>query len=116
MAKDELQTQMVPSHTRAGEPVLTGPEVMPGPSATYIAYGRNWATVSNTPFREYKSRNHEGGISTPLIAHWPRGIMAKNELRHRSGHLIDIMATCVDLSGADYPDKFQGHEIPRWKA
>jgi len=84
---------------------------MPGPSATYIAYGRNWANVSNTPFREYKSRNHEGGISTPLIAHWPKGITAKNELRHRPGHLIDIMATCVELSGATYPEKYQGHDI-----
>ena len=109
--KDELQTQMVPLHTRAGKPVLTGPDVMPGPSATYIAYGRNWATVSNTPFREYKSRNHEGGISTPLIAHWPKGITAKNELRQRPGHLIDIMATCVELSGATYPEKYKGNKI-----
>ncbi len=109
--KDELQTQMVPIHTRAGKPVLTGPDVMPGPSATYIAYGRNWATVSNTPFREYKSRNHEGGISTPLIAHWPKGITAKNELRHRPGHLIDIMATCVELSGATYPKEYKGNKI-----
>lgn len=111
MDKDELQTNMVPTHTRAGKPVLTGPDVMPGPSASYIAYGRNWATVSNTPFREYKSRNHEGGISTPLIAHWPKGIAAKNELRHRPGHLIDIMATCVELSGATYPKKINDHEI-----
>ena len=111
MGRDELQTEMVPTHTRAGEPVLTGPEVMPGPTSTYIAYGLNWATVSNTPFREYKSRNHEGGISTPLIAHWPKGISAKNELRQRPGHLIDIMATCVELSGGDYPEEFDGREI-----
>ena len=111
MGKDELQTNMVPTHTRAGKPVLTGPDQMPGPSESYIAYGRNWATVSNTPFREFKSRNHEGGISTPLIAHWPKGITAKNELRHRPGHLIDIMATCVELSGATYPEKYQGHDI-----
>jgi arylsulfatase len=84
---------------------------MPGPATTYIAYGRNWATVSNTPFREYKSRNHEGGISTPLIAHWPKGIAARNELRHRPGHLIDIMATCVELSGGAYPEEFGGHKI-----
>ncbi len=59
--------------TRDGRPVRTGPEVMPGPADTYIAYGRGWANVSNTPFREYKHWVHEGGISTPLIAHWPRG-------------------------------------------
>lgn len=111
MAKDELQTNMVPFRTRDGHPVLTGPDIMPGPSATYIAYGRNWANVSNTPFRQYKAQNHEGGIATPLIAHWPNGIKAKNELRDQAGHLIDIMATCVDLSGASYPQKYKGNEI-----
>src|SRR6185312_13197746 len=93
----------VPSQTRDGFPVRMGLIVMPGPADTYIAYGRGWATVSNTPFREYKHWVHEGGISTPLIAHWPAGISAKGELRRQPGHLIDIMATCVDLGGAKYP-------------
>ena len=111
MGKDELQTRMVPERSRAGHPVLTGPGVMPGPSETYIAYGRNWANVSNTPFRQYKSQNHEGGIATPLIAHWPKGISARKELRYESNHLIDIMATCVDLSGASYPKEYKGKKI-----
>lgn len=111
MGKDELQTEMIPKRSRAGYPVLTGPDVMPGPSESYIAYGRNWANVSNTPFRQYKSKNHEGGISTPLIAHWPKGIKAKNELRDQPGHLIDVMATCVDLGGATYPKKYKGNDI-----
>jgi arylsulfatase len=111
MAKDELQTKMTPDRTRAGLPVLTGPEVMPGPSATYIAYGKNWANVSNTPFRGYKSQNHEGGISSPLIAFWPKGISAKNDLRQESSHLIDLMATCVDLAGAEYPKEYKGNKI-----
>ena len=111
MGKDELQTNMVPQRSRDGHKVRTGPGVMPGPTDTYIAYGKNWANVSNTPFREYKSRNHEGGISTPLIAHWPKGIKAKGELRHEPGHLIDLMATCIDLSGAMYPAKFADHDI-----
>ncbi len=84
---------------------------MPGPATSYIAYGRNWANVSNTPFRQYKSQNHEGGIATPLIAHWPKGIKAKNEFRDQSGHLIDVMATCVDLSGAKYPKQYKGNDI-----
>jgi len=46
-------------------------------------------------------------FSTPLIAHWPKWIRAKNELRQRPGHLIDLMATCLDLSGADYPASLQ---------
>lgn len=92
-----------PSQTRDGYPVRMGNQVMPGPDDTYIAYGEGWANVSNTPFREYKHWVHEGGISTPLIAHWPRGISSKGELRNQPGHLIDIAATCLDLSGAQYP-------------
>jgi arylsulfatase len=111
MGKDELQTKMTPGRTRDGRPVRTGPGEMPGPADTSIAYGRNWANVSNTPFREYKSSNHEGGIATPLIAHWPKGIAARHELRHEPGHLIDIMATCIELSGAEYPTRFADHDI-----
>jgi arylsulfatase len=62
--------------------------------------GESWAFLQNTPFRRYKHFNHEGGIATPLIAHWPAGIAAKNELRPQPAHLIDIMATCVDVAGA----------------
>jgi arylsulfatase len=93
----------VPRQTRDGFPVRMGPKVMPGAPDTYVAYGRGWANVSNTPFREYKHWVHEGGISTPLIAHWPKGITAAGELRTQPGHLIDIAATCVELAGADYP-------------
>ncbi|MFA6563667.1 MAG: sulfatase-like hydrolase/transferase [Verrucomicrobiia bacterium] len=99
---DDLQPQIVPPmQTRDGRPVRTGPGVMPGPEDTYIAYGRGWANVSNTPFREYKHWVHEGGISTPLIAHWPAGIAEsqRNQLVHTPGHLIDIAATCADLAG-----------------
>jgi arylsulfatase A-like enzyme len=111
MAKDELQRRMVPRRSRDGRPVKMGKSFMPGPTNTFIAYGMYWANVSNTPFREYKTRNHEGGISTPLIAHWPKGIKGKNEWRHQTGHLIDIMATCVELSKTSYPKKHKGHTI-----
>ena len=84
---------------------------MPGPADTYIGYGRGWATVSNTPFREYKHWEHEGGISSPLIAHWPREITRKGELEHQAGHLIDLMATCVDISDAAYPKEYHGERI-----
>jgi arylsulfatase A-like enzyme len=62
--------------------------------------GESWALLENTPFRRYKHFNHEGGIATPLIAHWPAGIAAKHELRKQPSHLIDIMATCVEVAGA----------------
>lgn len=95
----------VPRQTRDGWPVRDG-RVMPGPADTYIGYGKNWANVSNTPFREYKHWTHEGGISTPLIVHWPAGISEKNGFRHQPSHLIDLMPTCVELAGATYPEEF----------
>ena len=73
--------------------------------------GESWAYAQNTPFRLYKHFNHEGGISTPLIAHWPAGIAAKNEFRRQPGHLIDVMATVVEVSGAAYPKEFNGKAI-----
>lgn len=111
MAPGELQTRMQPLVTRDGRPVRTGRGVMPGPADTYIAYGLPWANASNTPFRLYKHWVHEGGISTPLIAHWPKGIQRRGELEHQPGHLIDIMATCVDVSRASYPEEIDGRPI-----
>ena len=106
-----LQRGMTPRQTRDGWPVLRGTGVLPGPADTYIAYGQGWANVSNTPFRLYKHWVHEGGIATPLIVHWPKGIKARNELRHQPSHLIDIMATCVDAAGATYPGEYKGEKI-----
>jgi arylsulfatase A-like enzyme len=76
-----------------------------GQPGTYHSYGSGWANACNTPFRWYKHYGHEGGIATPLIAHWPRGIAAKGQFRHQVGHVIDLMATCVEVSGATYPAK-----------
>jgi arylsulfatase len=101
------------SKTRDGQPVQLGndPRVMPGGEETYQSYGVPWANVSNTPFRLYKHWVHEGGIATPLIAHWPEGINARGELRHQPGQLTDIMATCLDVAAASYPKRFQGNAI-----
>lgn len=73
--------------------------------------GLAWANASDTPFRKYKKWTHEGGIATPLIAHWPAGISNPGTLNHTPGHIIDIMATCMDLSGAKYPRRFSGNNI-----
>lgn len=93
----------VPDQTRDGFPVRMGKNAMPGTADTYVAYGEGWANVSNTPFREYKHWVHEGGISTPLIAYWPKGISQPGSIARDPGHLIDVAATLVDLAGADYP-------------
>jgi arylsulfatase len=106
LAKDYLQPDMIPKQTRDGYPVRQGKGVMPGAPDTYIGYGRSWANVSNTPFREYKHWQH--GISSPLIAHWPTGFDRAGQFESSPAHLIDIMATCVDLAGASYPTEFAG--------
>lgn len=113
LAKDYLQPDMIPKQTRDGFPMRQGAGVMPGGADTYIGYGQGWANVSNTPFREYKHWEHEGGISTPLIAHWPKGVARQRhgQLEVQPAHLIDLMATCVDLAAAPYPAEIAGQKI-----
>jgi len=112
---DELvhKLMIAKSHTRSGEPVHFGndPSRMPGPENTYQSYGTAWANLSNTPFRLYKHWIHEGGISTPLIVHWPAGIKDKDQIRHTPGYLPDIMATILDVTGTPYPDTWEGQKI-----
>ncbi|XIA63449.1 hypothetical protein ACFIOY_30580 [Bradyrhizobium sp. TZ2] len=99
--------------TRKGEPVRFGndPSLMPGGEDTYQSYGTAWANLSNTPFRLYKHWIHEGGIATPFIVHWPRGIKEKGGLRHNPSQLPDIMATIVDVTGSTYPREYNGNTI-----
>ena len=117
VAIDELVDKLMIARrtTRSGEPVHFGNDVkrMPGPENTYQSYGTAWANLSNSPFRLYKHWIHEGGIATPLIAHWPNGIAKKENgsLRHAPGYLPDIMATIVDIAGAAYPATFDGHTV-----
>jgi arylsulfatase len=111
MGRDELQVAMIPKQTRDGFPMRQGVGVMAGPADTYIGYGQGWANVSNTPFKLYKHFVHEGGIATPLIVHYPAAIKGDGAWRHSPSHLIDIMATCVDVAGATYPERYKGKSI-----
>jgi len=79
----------------------------------FLTYGPGWANASNTPFRRYKHWVHEGGISTPLIAHWPDGIPAerRGSFTRQYGHLIDFMPTFLDLAGGTYPAEYGGNAI-----
>lgn len=106
LSDQHIQTQMTPSQSRGGYPMRQGKGAMAGAADTAIGYGRAWATVSNTPFREYKHWVHEGGISTPLIVHWPSKLRRNGQLEPTPGHLIDLMATAIDVSGATYPTTY----------
>lgn len=81
----------------------SGPDNMPGPHHTFAAYGRAWANISNTPLRGTKSTGFEGGIRTPLVARWPAVIQQQGGLTDQVGHVMDFMATFVEVAGARYP-------------
>jgi arylsulfatase A-like enzyme len=82
-----------------------------GSAGTYHSVGSAWANASNTPWRMYKHYSHEGGISTPCIAHWPGGIRRRNAIENAPAHLIDLMPTIVEASGASYPRRLGEREI-----
>lgn len=105
---DHILTVRKPEYTRDGRFIRSGRGVMAGPADTWVAYGEEWANASNTPFRLYKSYVHEGGIATPLIVHWPSGLKKTGAIVDEPGHLIDIMPTCLELAGVNYPGKFNG--------
>ncbi|WP_395740234.1 arylsulfatase [Prosthecobacter sp.] len=113
IAQDAIRVDVIPKQTRDGKAVKQGVGIIPGGPNDYIAYGEAWANVSNTPHREYKHFVHEGGISTPLIAHWPAGIPASRhgKIEAQPGHLVDIMATCSDVAGAKYPAEVEGRPV-----
>ena len=94
----------------AEEPGGRNTKAIPGPKEFYTAVGPAWGWAQNSPFRRYKSWVNEGGISTPLIVRWP-GKIKPNSLTHQPGHLIDFMATCVDLAKTKYPKSFNGNDI-----
>jgi len=83
-----------------------------GSRGTYHSVGSGWANASNTPWRMYKHYSHEGGISTPCLAHWPAGFRRRNALEHAPAHLIDLMPTLVEVSGAKYPERLGSRQIP----
>ena len=82
-----------------------------GQPGDYMSYGSGWANAGNTPWRLYKHFNHEGGIRTPMIVHWPAGVADKGALRPQVGHIIDVMATVVDVAQVSYPTENQGVKI-----
>ena len=101
------------SKTRDGRPLKVGndPNVMPGPEDTWQSYGYGWANASNTPFRLFKQYDHEGGIRVPLIVHWPKAIAQTGQITSQLAHVIDLLPTCLDAAGVEYPSVYQGRTI-----
>ncbi len=87
------------------------PDVPPGPKEGYKTYNSPWANVGNTPFRSYKQYSHEGGVASPMIAYWPKGITMPGTRTDQVGHLIDLMPTLVEVAGASYPEVYAGYDV-----
>ena len=87
-----------------------GLAAMGGPGSLF-SYGCAWANLSNTPLSHYKHYAHEGGVRSPMIAHWPAGITAKGEIREHVTHVMDVMPTVIELGDASYPTKDGGESM-----
>lgn len=85
--------------------------LMPWNPESYWCYDQRWAHACNTPFREYKQNQHEGGITSPMIVNWPAGLKNKGTITAQPGHLVDIMATCLDVAKTSYPTEIDGVTI-----
>lgn len=103
-----------PSETRDGRKIVypVDKEVMPGPETTFGSIGKRWANVANTPFRYWKAESFEGGIHTPMIAYWPKGLEGKKgRISDQVAHVMDFMPTVVELGKAQYPETYNGNKI-----
>lgn len=104
-----------PGETRDGRKIIypKDKKTLPGPETVYSSIGPEWANTVNTPFRYWKRESFEGGVRTPMIAFWPEGILKKNSINKEfTGHVMDFMATFIQLSGAVYPKNIQGKNVP----
>jgi arylsulfatase A-like enzyme len=83
-----------------------------GTGATFLSIGPGWSSLANTPLRRHKTWVHEGGISTPLIVHWPKGTTARGEMRHAPGHIIDLVPTILEAAGGKRLEMWEGKPVP----
>ncbi|AUQ66221.1 arylsulfatase [Phaeobacter inhibens] len=111
MAEDGW-AKFYPDKTHDGRQITMGnvTGLRPGDAQTFQSYDKPWANVSNAPFRLYKHYVHEGGISTPLVAHWPKGFKPRGNA-HAACHVVDILPTILEAAGAAYQTEVGGHDI-----
>ena len=88
------------------------PNAAPGSAGSFLCLGPGFSSAANTPFRRHKTWVHEGGIATPLIAHWPKGIAAHGEVRHTPSHLIDLLPTLLEIAGGKRFETWDGQPTP----
>lgn len=79
------------------------PKKRPGIKSSYTMVGAEWANASNTPYKEYKRYMFNGGQLTPFIAKWPKVIKNRGSITFKTGHIVDIMPTILEMTGVAYP-------------
>ena len=84
----------------------------PGSAGSFLCLGPGFSSAANTPFRRHKTWVHEGGIATPLIVQWPKGIATRGELRHNPGHLVDLVPTILEITGTKALGTVDGKPVP----
>lgn len=115
-ASDNTLVLFMSDNGASPEQIIRGdgedPSAPVGSGKSFLGIGPGWSTACNTPLRLHKSWVHEGGISTPLIACWPKGIWAHGELRRNPGHLIDLAPTILELAGGQWPTAWGDVKVP----
>lgn len=104
-----------PAETRDGRKIIypADKRTLPGPETVYGSIGPVWANVSNTPYRYWKIESYEGGMRTPMVVYWPKGMRApKGSLTAQLGHVMDFMPTFAMLAKTQYPTRSHGHLTP----
>lgn len=106
----------LPEKTRDGRSLKPGNlnHILPGSEITYQSYGYGWANLSNTPYRFFKQYDHEGGIHTPMIAHWPKRVKTVGSTSPTLSHLIDLMPTIIEATGTTSPETSAGKKRIAW--
>jgi arylsulfatase len=113
---DDTLVLFMSDNGASAEQIIRGdghdPKLPPGSAGTFLSIGPGWSTACNTPMRLHKSWVHEGGISTPLVARWPKGIAARGELRHTASHLVDLAPTILEMAGGQWPTEWNNKPMP----
>jgi arylsulfatase A-like enzyme len=87
--------------------------LMPWDKESFYCYTTGWAHACNTPFYKFKQNQNEGGISTGMISHWPKGIKKPGRFDRDRAHLVDLHTTFIDLAGVEYPKEFNGNPVKK---
>ncbi len=88
------------------------PAAPAGSPGTFLCLGPGWSSACNTPFRLHKTWVHEGGIATPLIAHWPAGFSARGALRTNVAHFVDVVPTVLEVARVEKPKTIRNLPVP----